>query len=92
MAAGFTFATGCSGHARLAIQTFRKDTGNGGLAYSTRSCKQIGMVQTIFFQGIDKSTLNMRLADQFREISGPPFPGQDLIAHEKSLEEYILTV
>jgi hypothetical protein len=50
------------------------------------------MVQTIFFQGIDKSTLNMRLADQFREISGPPFPGQDLIAHEKSLEEYILTV
>lgn len=80
-----TGAAGRGGDARLAVQAFGDDTGNGSLAHATSTREQVGMVQALVVQGIDQGLEHMGLADHFAERARTPFTCKNLITHRKTI-------
>ncbi len=79
--AGGAFAAGCGGNAGFAIQRLGENPGDSGLAHAAGAGKQEGMVQPLLVERVGQGADHMLLADQFMEGAGPPFAGQNLIAH-----------
>ncbi len=75
------FATGISRFAALAIQRFREDARNRGLAHAAGAGEQIGMVHAAGVERIGERAHDMLLPDEFGELAGAPFAREYLIGH-----------
>ena len=79
--ASTAFAAGFGCNPGLTVECFGEYASDGRFANTTRTRKQIGMMQPAGFKGIYQCPQHMLLADGFREVFGPPFASQDKVTH-----------
>ena len=81
LAAGAALATRGRSNAGFAIKAAGEDTCDGGLADSTGTGEQVGVVQALVVECIDQRLQHMALPHQFAESARTPFACQNLITH-----------
>ena len=85
LAAGRADAAGIRAHAALAVQGFREDARDGGLADAARAGEQERMMNLAAVEGVGERTQHVLLPHHLREALRPPFSRQYDIAHRTSL-------
>ncbi len=72
LSARITLATGLGANAHLAIEAFREDARDGGLADTSCASEQIRMMQTLVVQRVNESLEHMLLPCHVLEGLGTP--------------------
>src|SRR6266849_9427848 len=83
--AGRTLPAGTGADARLAIEAFREDPGEGRLAHTAGPGKQVRVVQPILIQRVAQRLDDVLLPDQRLERAGTPLASEDLVRHGRIL-------
>src|SRR3990167_554641 len=82
-----TDAAGRRADAGLAIQALGNNSRNRGLAHTTGTREQIGMVQSLAIERINQRLEHMRLANHFVERARTPLACKNLITHRNPSRE-----
>src|SRR6266702_6074365 len=80
--AGRTLPAGTGADARLAIEAFREDPGEGRLAHATGPGKQVRVVQALLIQRVAQRLDHVLLPDQRLERARTPLAGENLVRHD----------
>ena len=74
-------AAGLRNDARLAVQRFREQARDGGLADAARAREQIRVMQPVVRERIGERLHDVRLPDELLEPPRPPFARQNRVTH-----------
>lgn len=80
-AAGIASVVGFGRGAFHAIERLGEDAGGGRLAYAANAGKDVGVSDSIRFDGVRERLRDVLLADNFRECLWAIFSSDDFIAH-----------
>ena len=67
-----------------AVQTFGKNSGDGGLAGAARAAEEVRMGDSLLLNGMGQRLCDMLLADDVAETLRTVFAGYDLIGHSSA--------
>ena len=82
--AGFALAARFAVLRVLAVQGFGENARRGGLSDAARPDEKVGMSDTTGTHGVLERARDVLLPDHVGEPLGTPFPGDNLIRHNKS--------
>ena len=80
--AGRTLPAGTGADARLAIEAFREDPGEGRLAHAAGPGEQVRVVQALLIQRVAQRPDHVLLPDQRLERARSPLAGENLVGHD----------
>ena len=80
--AGRALPAGAGADARLAIEAFREDPGEGRLAHTAGPGKKIRVMQALLIERVAQRLDHVLLSDQRLERAGTPLAGENLVRHD----------